>query len=192
LTSFLTHTRTTFQGAFVQLISGTERDRLLAGCRHEAVHLEMRDSYALSQEAKRFAAFLATGRRDRPAEAPERRYWSELVQGLIGTGRRVRRARIISEPVTDYIRFEWAGTDVLVEAGEEVRWLPRRLASPIALPGNDFWLVDGRTVVYSIFSGEGAVVERQLTTDEKTVELCRTAFEAAWQLAVPHSEYRPK
>lgn len=30
-----------------------------------------------------------------------------------------------------------------VKAGEEVRWLPRRQASDLALPGNDFWLFDG-------------------------------------------------
>src|SRR5439155_7214217 len=119
-----------------------------------------------------FAAFLTTGTRDRAAEAPERRHWSELVQGLTRTGKRVCRVRIISEPVSDYIRFEWVGTDVLVEAGEEVRWLPRRLVSPIALPGNDFWLFDTNTVVFSVFSGAGEVVERQLTADKGALDLC--------------------
>jgi hypothetical protein len=176
----------------VQLITGEERDKLLVACQREAIHLEMRDSYTLSSEAKRFATFLATGHRDRAAEAPERRYWSELVQGLIRAGKRVRRARIISEPVTDYIRFEWAGTQVLVEAGEEVRWLPRRLASPIALPGNDFWLIDSGTVVFSVFDGEGEVIERQFSTDQRTLELCLVGFEAVWQLAIEHGEYRPK
>jgi hypothetical protein len=175
----------------VQLISGEDRDKLLANCQREALHLEMRDGYALSGEAKRFAAFLATGRRDRTAEAPERRPWVELIQRLTRTGRRVRRARVVSEPLSDYIRFEWAGTDVLIEAGEEVRWLPRRLASPVALPGNDFWLFDGSTVVFSVFSGEGAVMERQLATDANILELCLAAFEAVWQLATPHGEYQP-
>ncbi len=176
----------------MQLISGKERDELLKSCQREAIHLEMRDSYALSGETRRFAAFLATGTRDRSAEAPERRYWTELIQRLTRTGKRVRRARVISEPVTDYIRFEWAGTDVLVDAGEEVRWLPRRQASPIAFPGNDFWLFDGRSVVFSVFSGEGEVVERQLATDQNTLDLCLAAFEAVWQLATPHGEYQPK
>ena len=176
----------------MQLISGEERDRLLASCRREATHLEMRDSYALRGEARRFAAFLANGRRDRAAEAPERRAWVELIHGLTRTGRLVRRARVVSEPLSDYTRFEWAGTDVLVEAGEEVRWLPRCLASPIALPGNDFWLFDKSTVVFSVFNGGGEVVERQLTTDADILEFCFTAFEAVWRLATPHCEYQPK
>src|SRR5207249_8109623 len=103
-------------------------------------------------------------------------------------GKHVRRARIISESVSDYIRFEWAGTDVLVEAGEEVRWLPRRLASPIPLPGNDFWLFDATTVVFSVFDGAGEVVERQLHTDQHILDLCLTAFETVWQLAIPHGQ----
>jgi hypothetical protein len=175
----------------VRLISGEERDQLLANCQREAVHLELRDSYALSIEADRFAGFLATGTRDHEAEAPERRYWSDLVGGLTRAGKRVRRARVVSEPVSDYIRFEWAGTQVIVEAGEEVRWLPRRLASPLLLPGNDFWLFDAVVVVFSVFDGAGEVVERQLADDQPTVERCLTAFESVWRLAIPHGDYRP-
>src|SRR5262249_6385604 len=98
----------------------------------------MRDAYGLGSEAKRFAAFLATAPRTHTADAPERSPWTDLIRSLPQAGKHVRRARVISEPVSDYIRFEWAGTQVIVDAGEEVRWLPRRLASPLALPGNDF------------------------------------------------------
>jgi hypothetical protein len=175
----------------VRLITGEERDKLLAACEREAVHLEMRDTYALTREAERLATFLATGRRDHEAEAPARRHWTALIRGLRRAGRRVRRARIVSEPVTDYIRYEWAGTDPIVEAGEEVRWLPRRLASSIALPGNDFWLFDGETVVFTVFTGVGDIAERQLTTDPATARLCSSAFEAVWSAAIPHGEYQP-
>lgn len=166
-----------------------ERDRLLAGCKREAVHLEMRDVYAVPKEAEGFAEFLATGKRDNEAEAAWKRPWLDLVRNLRQAGVRVRRARIVSEPVTDYIRFEWAGTDDNVAAGEEVRWLPRRLASGIALPGNDFWLFDGTTVAFAVFTGVGDVAERQLAADHATVRLCQSAFEAVWAAAIPHSDY---
>jgi Family of unknown function (DUF6879) len=175
----------------VQLTTAAERDRLLATCAREAVHLEMRDSYAMHDEAERLAAFLATGKRNDGADAPDRRYWLDLVRSVTGSGRRVRRARIVSEPVTDYIRFEWAGTNANIEAGEEIRWLPRRMASPIALPGNDFWMFDDSAVVFSVFTGRGAVAERQLVADPTVLELCRSAFEAVWSVAIPHDEYRP-
>jgi hypothetical protein len=112
---------------------------------------------------------MATGRHDHEAEAPDRQKWQSLIRSITQSGRRVRRARIVSEPVTDYIRYEWAGTGPNVDAGEDIRWLPRRLASAIALPGNDFWLFDGATAVFTVFTGSGDVAERQLTTDPATV-----------------------
>jgi hypothetical protein len=175
----------------VRLTTAEERNGLLANCQRVAVHLELRDTYAVQNEAERFALFVATNRYE-GGEAPDRRQWLDLVRSITQAGKRVRRARIVSEPVTDYIRFEWAGTAYNVEAGEDVRWLPRRLASQIALPGNDFWLFDDTTVVFNVFTGDGDLAERQLTTDQAAVELCRAAFEAVWQLAIPHSEYRPE
>ena len=50
--------------------------------------------------------------------------------------------RVVCEPVTDYIRYEYAITTLYLRAGEAVRWLPRRHASDIPLPGNDFRLPD--------------------------------------------------
>jgi hypothetical protein len=165
-----------------------ERDRLLDSCQREAVHLELRDAYAIHSEAERFAAFLATGRYT-GTDAPDRRQWLDRIRALTQAGRRVRRVRVVSEPVTDYIRFEWAGTQYNVAAGEAVRWLPRRLASSLMFPGNDFWLFDDATVIFTVFTGGGEVAERQVATDAATVEPCRAAFAAAWSAAIPHGEY---
>ncbi|HKC76289.1 MAG TPA: hypothetical protein VKF37_19120 [Chloroflexota bacterium] len=175
----------------MQLTTAEERNRLLAACKREAVHLELRDVYAVQNEAERFALFLATGRYH-GADAVDRQHWLDLIRSVTQAGKRIRRARIVSEPVTDYIRFEWAGAEYNVEAGEDVRWLPRRLASQIALPGNDFWLFDDTTAIFNVFTGEGDLAERQLTTDTAAVELCRAAFEAVWQVAIPHGTYQPK
>jgi hypothetical protein len=53
-------------------------------------------------------------------------------------------------------------------------------------------LIDSGTVVFPVFDGEGEVVERQLSTDQKTLELCLAGFEAVWQLAIEYGEYRPR
>lgn len=55
-------------------------------------------------------------------------------------GVKLRRARIVSEPVSEYIRFEHDGTPQNIAAGEDVRWLPRARASALSLPGNDCWV----------------------------------------------------
>jgi hypothetical protein len=175
----------------LELVSSEERDKLLTSFKREALHLEMRDVYAIEDEGERLARFLERGYRDHDAEVEERQSWMTLVQDATSAGKVFKRVRVISEPVTDYIRYEWAGTGANIDAGEQIKWLPRRMTSTIALPGNDFWLFDDSIVVFTIFTGKGDVVERQLTTDPAAVQLCRSAFEATWKIAIPHSEYRP-
>ncbi len=174
----------------MELLAHEQWVELLTSCERSALHLEMRDWYAADDEKERFARFLATGRRDHVAEAAERRSWLDLMRRITSAGVRVRRARIVSEPVSDYIRFEWQGAGPSVEAGEDLRWLPRRVTSAIALPGNDFWLLDGRTAMFNHFSGDGVPLGQEMTDDPAAVELCGAAFETVWQLAVPHGEYK--
>jgi hypothetical protein len=112
---------------------------------------------------------------------------------ITGRGVEVRRARIVSEPVSDYIQYEHHVTAENVTAGEHVRWLSRRRASGIALPGNDFWLFDNSLVVFLHFDGDGELApdgDEEVSADPEVVKLCTSAFETVWERAVPHAEYR--
>jgi hypothetical protein len=172
-------------------ISAERRREFLTAFRREAVHLEMRDVYATDVEKKRFETWLRGEPLDPEAEADWWRPWLELTKRNNEAGKTLRRLRIVSEPVTDYIRFERLDAAQLVLAGEDVRWLPRRNASALLLPGNDFWMFDRETVVFTHFSGDGHVLDREMTTDRDVVEACSTAFENAWKIAIPHNEYEP-
>ena len=90
-------------------------EELFTSCKQSASHLEMRDWYDAEDEKARFERFLATGHRDHAAEAAERREWLDLMRKVTSAGVRVRRARIASEPASDYIRFEWHGAGPTVE-----------------------------------------------------------------------------
>jgi len=173
----------------VEPLTDAQWTQRFTDCRRSACHLEMRDWYGVDDERARFERFRATGYRDRDAEAEERRHWLDLMRATTRAGVQVRRARIVSEPVTEYIRFEYAGTDLNVESGEDVRWLPRRLASGIALPGNDFWLFDGTSVLFNHFTGDGRSLGQEITDNPDVVRLCTSAFEAVWAAAIPHAEY---
>ncbi|MFJ8195119.1 DUF6879 family protein [Streptomyces sp. NPDC096094] len=162
---------------------------LLDSAQAHALHLELRDVYAVGEEREVFEAFL----RDGSVPADDSEFWSgwlPLVERTVACGVEVRRARIVSEPVTDYIRFEHAITDANVRAGEQVRWLPRRRASTLALPGNDFWLIDDRLVRWNIFSGDGQALDPDHTDDPAAVKLCVEAFRSVWDLATDHADYR--
>jgi hypothetical protein len=170
-------------------LSAEDFEALLDSARQSAVHLEMRDSYGSAEETGDFARWRET----RVAELdPESDFWLEwttLVRRTVARGVVVRRVRIVSEPVTDYIRYEYAGTPVNISLGEGVRWLSRRRASDLALPGNDFWLIDGATVLWNHFSGEGEVTGHEISDDPVAARLCASAFASAWERGVPHDEY---
>ncbi|MEU8988538.1 DUF6879 family protein [Streptomyces sp. NPDC048558] len=166
--------------SFADLIRSVERS---------AAHLEMRDVYAISNEDEGFAAWKRGHRLDPDDRASWWRPWLDLVQEITAKGVVMRRARIVSEPVSEYIRYEHSFTFTNVTAGEEIRWLPRRQASDLALPGNDFWLFDGRIVQFNVFDGDGRWVHTDETDEPAVARLCSTAFDAVWERAIPHEKY---
>ena len=177
-----------------ETLSPAQWQALFMESQHSAVHLEMRDIYAVEDEVEDVARFKATGTLDLAAQAdlPERSSWLNLMRQTRDRGVLLRRARIISEPVSDYIRYEFAGTPLNIESGEEVRWLPRVKAARLALPGADFWLFDQRKVLFNHFTGDGGWLRNELLSNEPdTAALCARAFEAVWALATPHDEYHP-
>lgn len=161
----------------------------LAKARHSAVHLEMRDSYTPGDPE--FARWRSGHRYGNdPARLPDWWVaWRDVMGGATARGVVMRRARIVSEPVTDYIRYEHDLTFANVAAGELVRWLPRRKAADIALPGTDLWMFDGSSVLFTI-SGDGNAVDREWRTEPAVLELVGSAFEAVWERATPHAEYK--
>ncbi|WP_052848717.1 DUF6879 family protein [Streptomyces avicenniae] len=167
----------------------TDFSDLLRSVRESAVHLEMRDGYGIDNETAGFAEWKRGHRLDPSDRASWWRPWLDLVQEVTAKGVRIRRARVISEPVSDYIAFEHSGTFTNVAAGEQIRWLPRRRASDLALPGNDCWIFDGRLVQFNIFDGDGRWVHTDQTDDTAVTALCVSAFEAVWERGIPHEKY---
>ncbi|MCS0639498.1 hypothetical protein NX801_28465 [Streptomyces sp. LP05-1] len=161
---------------------------LIGDCRQSAVHLEMRDAYSVASEADDFAEWQKLGRIT-PESVERRRPWLDLVRKAVSRGVVMRRARIVSMPVSEYIRYEHAGTYLNVEAGELVRWLPRTEAATLALPGADLWLLDDRLIRFGHFSGDGTAIGHELNRNPDVLRLCANAFEAVWERGTPHDEF---
>jgi Family of unknown function (DUF6879) len=163
-------------------------DEMFARCTRSAVHLEMRDMYTPDDPV------YLDWKSGIHIDAAERWHeWYVLMVATVARGVEVRRARIVSEPVTDFIRHEYDLTDGLnIAAGERVRWLPRRQASDLALPGNDFWVFDDQLVRFGHFAGDGTYLCQELIDDPSVVKLCSSAFESVWERAINHQDYHPK
>lgn len=158
---------------------------LIAATRRSAAHLETRDGYTPDDPA--FAGWRA----GKPAAAPAGAAWYDLVREHTARGVEFRRARIVSEPLADYIRFEYESAAFNVAAGELVRWLPRHTAPGLLVPLADFWLFDDRLVRFGFFAGDGMFLRHDLCEDREVVRSCAGAFEQVWRRAVPHDQYRP-
>ncbi|MFJ4426955.1 DUF6879 family protein [Streptomyces bobili] len=166
-------------------------DELMEAAQRSAVHLEMRDQYAVGDESDDYDSWLRTGRRDVDPTSEYWAPWVDMISRAVARGVVVRRARVVSEPVTDYIRYEHAGTVVNVRAGEQVRWLPRRRAADLLLPAVDLWIFDEDQVLFNHFTGSGDWGDpaMELRTEPTVVKQCSDAFDTVWERAVPHDDY---
>jgi hypothetical protein len=169
----------------VASLDEAEFDTLLRTFERSSDHLETRDAYGTAVELPYMAKW-AAGDPDDLAWLGD---WCQTLRRHAAEGKTVRRARIVSEPLSNYQRWSHSIAGPMVNAGEDIRWVPRALVSSVALPGNDFYLFDDRLVVFLLYAGSGLATDRISSTDPADVELCRSAFDAVWKLATPHRDY---
>ncbi|WP_347877170.1 DUF6879 family protein [Streptomyces sp. 8K308] len=91
------------------------------------------------------------------------RPWLDVVAATTGHGVAMRRLRVVSEPISDYVRYEYDLTFTNVAAGEDVRWLPGSQAWDL-LPALDGWVFDEEALIPHHFSGDGQWTEPGMET----------------------------
>ena len=155
-------------------------DEAIRGCRWSAFRLEVRQQYAIGDEAEALAAFLAHGRRV-PRTVRDDEY-VRLVAGHVLGGRERARVHVVARPLTGYLRYEMAEYADLAVAGEQI-FIADRGASPELAPlRDDFWLIDeGHDTECAIllnYSQDGAFEGCSLAPTARIAEL-REAKETA-------------
>jgi hypothetical protein len=171
----------------VRPVSDSDFEHLLVTFEREAIHLETRDTYGTAVELPHMARWAA----GEPDDLEWLQQRCATLREAGRAGKSVRRARIVSEPLSDYQRWSYSIAQPMVDAGEDIRWVPRRLLSSTAIPGNDFYLFDGRIVTFLTYTGSGLDAGKFLSTEPDDIQLCQASFGAVWELAIPHREYRP-
>lgn len=95
--------------------------------------------------------------------------WPGRVRTWIAEGRTIGRVRMLTEPLTDYLRFEQeALTPPAVAAGEDIRFISQARAVELGAISEDFWMFDDASVVVMTF-GEHGVSGAELLTDSTAV-----------------------
>jgi hypothetical protein len=158
--------------------------------RTDIFRLETLSRYGNSGEDPALAAFEAG---EPHLITPGKREWVALVRERTATGCAMRRVHVVTEPLTDYLRFElgWSyGPNV--DAGEQIGIVPVPAGKswPTELPQRtDFWIFD-LTVLYALrYDQSGAWLATERVTEPVAIEAARRWREAALRLAVPWREY---
>ena len=169
----------------MELLQGEAFDELFHSFARTAFHLEVQDSYHTPDEARPFELF-RTGQND---DFAWHQPWLNLVRNVTASGKSIRRARVVSVPHVDYTRWGLTVAPHNIEAGEDIRWLPRHLINAEALTADDYWLFDDDLVVYTVFESTGRFAGGAATNDSKIIVYCREVRDRVWAEAMPHSEY---
>jgi len=169
--------------------SHDQLNELCKGIKKSFAHLETRDTYGTEVELPHMAKW----QRGEPDDYAWLGWWLKMLRGHRAAGRTCRRVRIVSEPLSDYQRWTINHVELFIDAGEDIRYVPRHRLATIPLPGSgDFYVFDDELVLFLHYAGNGTNASFEITDDSQTVRTCRDAFETVWGLAPSFSEYRPE
>lgn len=167
------------------LLTSEEIARLFTSFARTAFRLETRDFYDVDSEQEPFRRFLA----GEPAEDSWMSEFCQQVRDWSAEGKRMQRVRVVSVPHSDYVEWSLQVARLNIEAGEDIRYLPRDRAGELRLPHEDYWLFDSQQVVVLRFDDRDRLLGGELVEDRAEVVKRCTWRDMAWRFAVPWRQY---
>lgn len=118
--------------------------------------------------------------------------WAARLATTAMAGKKWSRVRVVSEPITDYERWELGAYQQTSALGEDIAVVGRSRAA--GLTGTpDFWLFDGDQpggwVVEMVYDDQGRPGTHLLHAEPETVRKYRVAARAAQAMATPLNVY---
>jgi hypothetical protein len=111
-----------------------------------------------------------------------------LVSAATAAGKIFARVRQLTEPLTDYLRFEMdLAARGNIPAGEDIRVIWPREVGPADTADHDFWIFDDETVAEMSFDGNGVSAVEIITG--VAVEPYRRWKQWAWDHSHPFEVY---
>jgi hypothetical protein len=158
---------------------------LFTGFLHTAYRFEQMQAYDVGYENLSYRRYLA----GEPASDPAQDEWTGMVRDAVRTGKTFQRVHLVSEPLTDYLRYEIAVWYPLsTGAGEDIRILPTPLPG-VSLPEWDYWLFDSRHLWIMEYDSAGRFLGIEEVTDPGQIVKHAYWRDAALHHAMRFSEY---
>jgi hypothetical protein len=158
---------------------------LFESFRSTAFRLECLPAYAVTEddESEAYRLWLAG---EQPPQ--KEREWPRLVASAVAAGKSMQRVRLVTQPLSDYLRFEmdW-GYPANVAAGEDIRILELGPGEVFPYVVDDFWLFDNETAVWLDYDEQGHFIAPMLGNNLAGYRRMR---DYVMDRAVPFSDYR--
>ncbi|MGQ4619900.1 DUF6879 family protein [Nocardia sp. R7R-8] len=97
------------------------------------------------------------------------------------------RIRVVTEPLSGYQRWLLSVAGSSVNAGEDIRYVPRHLAGEV--PPDDWWLFDDELVAFNLVDSLGKPAGAAVTDDPGIAAYCWSIKRRLWDIAVPYPEF---
>ena len=168
-------------------LNSAEFAALFTGFEHTAYRLETLPWYGVGYEDESFRAFLA----GEPLAADQaREEWTAMVRDAVADGKVFQRVHILTEPLSDYLRYElewWYGPNT--EAGEDIRVLPVQAGRWPPLPRHDYWIFDSKDLWLMKYDRDGRFLFAEYADDPATIIRHGYWRDAALHHAIPYADY---
>ncbi|MEO6087247.1 MAG: DUF6879 family protein [Umezawaea sp.] len=169
-----------------ELVSGQDFADLFRCFSRSAWRWEAQGTYRQSDEAEPWQRWREGG--SVADDLDWLRAWLDDVRAATSGGRRFQRVRMMTEPPSEYLRWQMEVTPANIKAGEEIRLLPETEARTLCLPADDFWLFDDEKVAVLHFASSG-LRGAEIITDPDMVARYRSWRDLAWRHAVAFADY---
>ena len=170
------------------LLRGGQFEALFAGFEHTARRLEVRNRYDVESE-RPYLTRWRDGMQEDHQHVESRRPWLDQVRRNVAFGRAYERVRVVSDPLSEYVRYALRGTRQTVESGEDIRYLTRADANDADLPDHDFWLFDGTVLVLMPFTADDRPLGGLVVEDAAVVAQHRAWLDLAVERSTPYAAF---
>ncbi|HEX4833992.1 MAG TPA: hypothetical protein VH478_23200 [Trebonia sp.] len=164
-------------------------NRLFLDFRYTCYRLETLQRYDVSYERAEYDQFLAGEPQDM---APMAEWIETTISKAVNSGKRMQRVHVVEEPLSDYLRYEFAwGYAHTAAAGEDVRIIGVPASEwPADLPHYDYWLFDSSLLVSMHYDDEGVFIAAEVVEDPAKVVQANYWRDVAVALSVSYHDYQ--
>ncbi|MDQ0377971.1 DUF6879 family protein [Amycolatopsis thermophila] len=144
---------------------------------------ECQGDYAVDEAA------LRRWRNGQPDDPARKAPWLAYIRDITSRGVRFERVRMLTEPLTEYLRWLLEQTQSNIDAGEDIRWITESQAHELRAPDYDFYLFDDERVAIMRFGTDKLLADLEVSTDPAVVDEHRRYRDLVWPAAVRHADY---